>query len=94
MQKYVISAVLPVRSVTIQDLEHIDGPYHKVATKMRCQNLYIWYSTVIVAGLVQQYMKGPKDKVRDENADRTFGNNINYERRQFTNCILAWKINN
>jgi hypothetical protein len=27
MQRYVISAVLPVRSVTIQDLEHIDRSY-------------------------------------------------------------------
>jgi len=52
MQKYVIGAVLPVRSVTIQDLEHIDGSCRKVATKTRCQILYIWYSTVIVSGLV------------------------------------------
>jgi len=28
MQKYVIGASLPVCSVTIQDLEHIDGYYH------------------------------------------------------------------
>jgi len=29
---YVISAVLSVRSITIQDLEHTDGSYRKVAT--------------------------------------------------------------
>jgi hypothetical protein len=50
MQRYVISAVLPVHSVTIQDLEHTDGYYRKVET--RYQSLYVWYSTVIVVELV------------------------------------------
>jgi hypothetical protein len=88
MQRYVIGAALPVGSVTIQHLEHIDGYYCKVATikdqVSKFVRLVFYSDSVRFSLATYETSKRWYNKVRDGNTDWTFANNINYEQRLFT----------